>query len=275
MFDSTRWRVVDPDVRGDLQASRIAAGEKSAPVTRAPRPSPRQGVDPEVALQVQQGPSSYVTDRRDLLVPEPDAAGAEPGEVVELALGVDRGHASHSRWFAANDAACPPRSVIRATRGRAHPGRGRRSCKRTKLPSRSRSGLLLARQGAQLLLEPIDPATGEAVEGDIRDGGHGEIRWVDALDSRSALGSSSVSRLSSSFRASMKSLGCPGRWSRSRLREQVEPRRVHPATEREVCPELLRVAEGAVIVGPMRMRIALVARDELHPGSRRPLDQPR
>ena len=144
-----------------------SAGEKSGAGHPRSEPSPRQGVDPEVALQVQQGPSSYVTDRRDLLVPEPDAAGAEPGEVVELALGVDRGHASHSRWFAANDAACPPRSVITATRGRGHPGRGRRSCRSGRgCPSGPGSGLLLARRGAQLLLEPIDPATGEAVEGD-------------------------------------------------------------------------------------------------------------
>ena len=57
---------------------------------RRPEPRPRQGVDAEVALQVEERPAVDVADRLDLVVAQPDATLAEAGQVVEVAVLVDR-----------------------------------------------------------------------------------------------------------------------------------------------------------------------------------------
>ena len=71
------------------RASRIEAGEKSTPVTVRPEARPRQRVEPEVALEMEEALARDVAERRDLVRPDADAALPEPRDVVELALGVD------------------------------------------------------------------------------------------------------------------------------------------------------------------------------------------
>ena len=53
------------------------------------QPGPGQRVDPEVALQVEERLAGDVADHLDLVRPEPDAAGLERLEVVEIARRVD------------------------------------------------------------------------------------------------------------------------------------------------------------------------------------------
>ena len=81
-----------PSSDAGSRAAAIASPEKSAPVTVAPEPRPRQRVHAEVALQVQQrlpGDVAYlVTLNRHQRV----ATGLERGDVVELGGDVDGRH---------------------------------------------------------------------------------------------------------------------------------------------------------------------------------------
>ena len=79
---------VEPEVRRQLARERdrgrreVDAGDLRA------EPRPRQRVEPEMALQVEQRLAGHVAEGRDLVGLDPDAALAEAGDVVEVALGV-------------------------------------------------------------------------------------------------------------------------------------------------------------------------------------------
>ena len=169
------------------RARRMAAGEKSAPVTRAPSRAHDRVSMPKwhwrwSSVRPRTSPTAAISSSR-----QPDATRAEPREVVEVALGVDR----RPRL---------PQALVRrerSSRGRGCSARhhsdqrkttsGARSAlrqNRTRLPASSRiQGFSSRGQRAELLLEPIDPAARHAVEGEVRDGRHGrDPGRVDALD---------------------------------------------------------------------------------------------
>ena len=73
------------------RAASTADSEKSSPVTARAAPRPRQGVEAEVALEVQQLASGDVTDLLDLDRPQCAPAGTEAVDVVELRRNVQRG----------------------------------------------------------------------------------------------------------------------------------------------------------------------------------------
>ncbi len=68
----------------DRRGRDVGAGNDRA------EPRPRQGVDPEVALQVEQRLAGDITDQLDLVGSKAHAARPECREVVEVARGVDR-----------------------------------------------------------------------------------------------------------------------------------------------------------------------------------------
>ena len=121
-----------------------------------------------MALQVEQRPAGDVADHLDLVRPEPDAAGLEALEVVEVAG--RRGPPSRrprATRLAANDAVAVGRRVgqrsdhAKSTSGRAV---GRLAERHEPAGEVADPGLLLARQPAELVLDQLDPAPGDRAE---------------------------------------------------------------------------------------------------------------
>ena len=197
---------VDPDVRGDLPGQPDRGGRRSRRRSPALEPSPRRGVDPEVALQVQQGQVAHA-DRRGLLVRAGRRRRRRPR----------RGRRTRPRRG--------PRSRLPTTAGSrrttprlevGHHGSQREGTsrawsavlqKRTGCPSGPGSRASPRAAGRPLLLEPIDqrPARPSRVTSGMA------AAEIHVGSTRSMVSSTlvswSVSRPASSFRASMKSPG--------------------------------------------------------------------
>ena len=156
-----------------------------------PEPRPRQRVDPEMALQVEQRPTRDIADELDLVRPEPDAAGPEALEVVEVTRRVDRGPGVPQRLVRGERLGIPIRSAghrLRASADRPGEQHVRRTigrlAERHEAPGElADPGLLLARQQAQLVLDQIDPAPRDRPEVVVGDpGDRADPGRVDALD---------------------------------------------------------------------------------------------
>ena len=238
------------------RASRRAAGEKSTPGHPGAEPGPGQRVDAEVALEMEQRPAADVADRRDLLVEQPDAAGAEPGEVVEVAFGVDRGpglpqplvRRERFRVIAQLGRSLPG-SAIRATRGRRRPapdppsgrtGRGRRSARGSRASPRAP---VRPTSSSMRAIQP--PATPSSVRSGIAATAEIQVGSTRSM-LRSLLGSPLVVRAAAELVARVDEVdrGVALRGGAGGLGEVVEPGRVHAAAQREVRAEPFGVAAG-------------------------------
>src|SRR5689334_236652 len=84
-------RVGEADVGGELSGDTDRCGREVDTGDRGAEPRPGQRVQPEMALQVEQALPGDVAKGLDLIRADPEPAFAEPRDVIELALGMDRG----------------------------------------------------------------------------------------------------------------------------------------------------------------------------------------
>ena len=124
-----------------------------------------------MALEVQEGLAGDVADHLDLVRTEPHAAGLEPLEVVELAGGVD-GRPGIPEGLVGRDRRVDVRLAAgsRQRPGEDDVGRPVRLAAEGDDPAGEVAdpGLLLARQLADLVLDELDPASGDRVDVVIR-----------------------------------------------------------------------------------------------------------